>query len=215
MTVTAESGVVPGQPTLAVTGARAEIRLNRPAQHNRLENGDIVLLRRYFAQLGEAGEVRVLVLTGSGRTFCSGYDLGALGRGEADRPAGASFEALTDELEHLRIPTICALNGPVYGGGTDLAQLPHHLLHRGDQLVAGGCRLRRRAAPFGNQRPRLATSRHWRRLPPAERRSGRDRAPAVEGPHRGQHGQGAPSREPRSGGCHRALGGRRRSAGQP
>ena len=118
---TAGAAAASGPPVLTVTGARADIRLDRPAQHNRLENGDIVLLRSYFAQLNEARDIRVLVLTGSGPTFCSGYDLGSLRSGDSDRPTGANFESLTDELENLRVPTICALNGPVYGGGTDLA----------------------------------------------------------------------------------------------
>lgn len=115
-----DQGEVASPPQLTITGARAEIRLNRPRQHNRLENSDIILLRQHFAAIDAARDVRVLVVTGNGPTFCSGYDLGSL-RGGGERVEGASFEHLTDELERLRPPTICALNGPVYGGGTDLA----------------------------------------------------------------------------------------------
>jgi enoyl-CoA hydratase len=142
---TATAAVAAGPPVLTVTGARADIRLDRPAQHNRLENGDIVLLRSHFAQVNEARDIRVLVLTGTGRTFCSGYDLGSLRSGDADRPAGASFEALTDELENLRVPTICALNGPVYGGGTDLA------LACDFRIATGTCRMFMPAARIGLQ----------------------------------------------------------------
>jgi len=64
-------------------------------------------------------------LTGTGKSFSSGFHLGAL----ADRMAGKdgagedrdAFERTVDRLEALRVPTIAALNGSVYGGATDLA----------------------------------------------------------------------------------------------
>jgi enoyl-CoA hydratase len=69
-----------------------------------------------------APAVRVLVMTAEGPTFCSGYDLKALGGAGEHGAAGAgTFPAMTDRLERLRVPTICALSGSVYGGGTDLA----------------------------------------------------------------------------------------------
>jgi enoyl-CoA hydratase/carnithine racemase len=115
-----------GPPLFSIAGHRADIRLNRPAQHNRLENADIALLIQHFAAVEAATEVRVMVLTGTGPTFCSGYDLGALGKSAAagtaaPEPRGSGFAELTDKLEALRVPTICALNGGVFGGGTDLA----------------------------------------------------------------------------------------------
>lgn len=111
-----------GAPSLTVDGWRADIRLNRPDQHNRLDPGDIAALRGHFRQVDADTAIRVMVLTGTGRSFCSGYDLGALGRADPGTARdGGAFEALTDDLEALRVPTICMLNGPVYGGGTDLA----------------------------------------------------------------------------------------------
>ena len=38
-----------------------------------------------------------------------------------DSESAHEFEQLVDELETCRVPTICSLNGPVYGGGADLA----------------------------------------------------------------------------------------------
>lgn len=135
--MTTSTEVAAGPPILTIMGQRADIRLNRPAQHNRLENADIALLLQHFAALDAAQDVRVMVLTGTGPTFCSGYDLGALGKAaaanvaqpvetpRADAPSGdargSGFAELTDTLENMRIPTICALNGGVFGGGTDLA----------------------------------------------------------------------------------------------
>ena len=58
-------------------------------------------------------QVRVLVLTGAGeKTFCAGASLQQLGAGQL---SGDSFQAMTVELANLAIPTICALNGNVFG----------------------------------------------------------------------------------------------------
>ncbi len=114
-----------GTPVLAVRGHRADIRLNRPAVHNRIEPADIVALQEHFAAIDADPAIRVVVLTGTGKSFSSGYHLGDLkDRGSSDgavSPRENGFERLTDALENLRPPTICALNGGVYGGSTDLA----------------------------------------------------------------------------------------------
>lgn len=63
--------------------------------------------------------MRVLVLTGSGgATFCSGASLTQIESGEM---TGLVFEQLADALASVRVPSICALNGSVFGGGVELA----------------------------------------------------------------------------------------------
>jgi enoyl-CoA hydratase/carnithine racemase len=112
-------------PVFTVAAGRAVVRLNRPRQHNRIEPTDLVALREIFARVDADPTVRVLVLTGTGKSFSSGYHIGAL----AERLAGAGgesedrdvFERTVDRLEALRAPTIAAINGGVYGGATDLA----------------------------------------------------------------------------------------------
>jgi len=59
-----------------------------------------------------------VVLTASGPSFSSGYDINALTG--ATGPA-IRFDQVVDRLEALATPTICAFNGSVYGGSTDLA----------------------------------------------------------------------------------------------
>ena len=121
-TLEAETGG--GVPSLAVEGARATIRLNRPRHMNRVQPEDIPVLMRLLDEVDAASAVRVLVLTGSGRAFSAGYHLGDLKeQAEGGGSAGGvpSFEALTNRLESCRVPTICRLNGGVYGGSTDLA----------------------------------------------------------------------------------------------
>ena len=61
-------------PVLAHYGDWAELRLNRPDVHNRLELADIEVLSKDIEKLNADTEVRVVVLTGAGsRTFCSGF----------------------------------------------------------------------------------------------------------------------------------------------
>ena len=103
---------------------RATIRLNRPRHLNRIQPEDSPVLLDLFRQVDADPALRVLVLTGSGRAFSAGYHLGDLKeQTEGGGSAGGvpSFEAMTDRLEAVRVPTICRLNGGVYGGATDLA----------------------------------------------------------------------------------------------
>lgn len=103
------------------------IRLTRVAHHNRIDPADIAGLREAIATASSDAASSdpasipasfALVITGTGTaTFSSGYTLSALAAGNIDD----AFESLLNELEACPLPTICALNGSVYGGATDLA----------------------------------------------------------------------------------------------
>ena len=109
-------------PRLTIDRGCATVTLNRPAHHNRLQVEDLLALRQCFDDLTAMPELRVLVLTGSGPSFCSGFDLGALAaRVEAATEGPRLFEQTVDALEALPMPTVCRLNGGVFGGATDLA----------------------------------------------------------------------------------------------
>jgi enoyl-CoA hydratase/carnithine racemase len=112
-------------PVLDIEGARATIRLNRPKHLNRLQPDDLDVLTGLFDQIETDPAIRVLVLTGTGRAFSAGYDLGSLAERADGAPeeqtAGSAFEVVVNRLEDLAVPTICRLNGGVYGGSTDLA----------------------------------------------------------------------------------------------
>jgi enoyl-CoA hydratase/carnithine racemase len=109
-----------GPPVLTIEGACATIRLNRPRHHNRIEAGDIAALCEQFAQINADRRIRVLVLTATGRTFCAGFNLEELAPERYDESA-PGFDRMVDQLEALRVPTVAAVSGSVYGGGTDLA----------------------------------------------------------------------------------------------
>lgn len=112
-------------PLLDIAGPRATIRLNRPKHLNRLQSEDLDDLVRLFDRIEADPAIRVLVLTGTGRAFSAGYDLNSVAdratSATAQPSAGSAFEAVVDRLENIGVPTICRLNGGVYGGSTDLA----------------------------------------------------------------------------------------------
>lgn len=113
-------------PVLTIEGARATLRFNRPKAMNRIEPDDLFVLMEAFDRVEADPAVRVLVVTGTGRAFSAGFDLRAVGAHSVDpndtpRRADISFETVANRLENVSVPTICRLNGGVYGGSTDLA----------------------------------------------------------------------------------------------
>ena len=110
-----------GVPTLTIEGGVATIQLNRPSVHNRMEPEDLFALRRLLGEVEADASIRVLVLTATGKSFSSGFNIGKLSGDEGDRGGDGSFDKVVDLLERFPIVTICALNGGVYGGSTDMA----------------------------------------------------------------------------------------------
>ncbi|PCE23562.1 hypothetical protein BWP39_28185 [Paraburkholderia acidicola] len=106
-----------GTPRFAIRNQIAEITLDRPHHHNRIDPDDLAPLMAHLQTVRESHECRALVITGTGtQTFSSGYTLTAI-----VEQLDGRFEAFLDALEQCPLPTICALNGSVYGGATDLA----------------------------------------------------------------------------------------------
>ena len=97
----------------------ARITLNRPERHNALGADDVARMVEIFDEIEADPAIRVLLLTGAGdHTFCSGASLDQMSSGQM---SGAIFDTMTNRLSALRVPTVCALNGDVYGGGAELA----------------------------------------------------------------------------------------------
>jgi len=78
-------------------------------------------LTTMFNELADNPDARVLILTGTGKSFSSGFHIGALADADATDHDPDAFQRMVDTLEKLSMPTIAALNGGVYGGATDLA----------------------------------------------------------------------------------------------
>ena len=109
-------------PLLHIADSVATLTLNRPAQRNRLENTDLSVLLQHFEHINNDEGVRVVVVTANTQghpkpVFCAGYDIS--GFKDADHGSTA-FEKVPEALNQLRPITICALNGSIYGGATDL-----------------------------------------------------------------------------------------------
>jgi len=93
--------------------------LNNPERHNALGQAELEGICAHLTAVAADEQVRVLVLTGTGeKTFCAGASLQELGAGKID---GDFFRDTADQLASLPVPTICALNGNVFGAGVELA----------------------------------------------------------------------------------------------
>ncbi len=104
---------------LELDGRRATITIERPDKRNMLEVADLDHFRALLDEVDGAPEVRALVVTGAGeKAFSAGFAHGDVATTDwRDNP----IEKLTNRLEDVRVPTVAALNGAVYGGAADLA----------------------------------------------------------------------------------------------
>ena len=113
--------------TLSRDGHVATITLNRPDRLNAISGPMLVDLAAMLTDCDGDRGVRVIVLTGAGRGFCSGLDLQDLAAGTGiGSSGGASGNLRVDGsppfvLRRIDTPTLCALNGPAAGYGMDLA----------------------------------------------------------------------------------------------
>ncbi len=111
-----------------VDGHVATITLNRPERLNAISVPMLDALSRALVAADEDRAVRVIVLTGAGKGFCSGLDLKDLAAGKS---IGSDNDAMPVRfdlrnappivLHQVDKPTLCALNGAAAGYGMDIA----------------------------------------------------------------------------------------------
>lgn len=100
-------------------GSIGTLLLNNPQKHNALGMEQLQGIHRALEQAAASNDLRVLVLTGTGdKTFCAGASLGELSGGDIGDEA---FQKMASAVAAFPVPTICALNGNVFGGGAELA----------------------------------------------------------------------------------------------
>jgi 2-(1,2-epoxy-1,2-dihydrophenyl)acetyl-CoA isomerase len=102
----------------------ATITLNRPEVYNALNNEITFELQSAFKAVKKDAEVRVVVLTGEGKAFCSGQDLKASSK-EPNRSFSDSihkrYNPIIKAIRSLPKPVICRLNGVAAGAGCSFA----------------------------------------------------------------------------------------------
>ena len=109
-----------------VDGGIARLTLNRPDKLNSFNTQMHGEVRRALDSLPDSG-ARVLVLTGAGRGFCAGQDLGdrAVAPGAQGIDLGESidkyYKPLVLALHNLPMPVIAAVNGVAAGAGANIA----------------------------------------------------------------------------------------------
>ena len=107
----------------ALEAGVATIRLNRPDRLNAVTPTMLTLLRDALWRAADEG-ARCVLLTGEGRGFCSGAELGD-GEEGLFQDLGAAIELgyapLAEALSKLPIPIVTAVNGPAAGAGVGIA----------------------------------------------------------------------------------------------
>jgi methylglutaconyl-CoA hydratase len=110
---------------VARSGPLATVTMNRPDSHNALNADLIEALTRCFEELAEDQETRVVVLSGEGRSFCAGADIGYM-----RETVGLSYEENLEDARRLAMmfwtidecpkPVVAKVLGAAMGGGAGL-----------------------------------------------------------------------------------------------
>jgi len=122
---------------LTVSNGIADVRLNRPDKRNALDPDMFLALARAGEELKSRGDVRVVVLSGEGPSFCAGLDLASMGalaggNGTPSTSDTPSIMGTDGRITHLAqqsawvwqevpMPVIAALHGHALGGGIQIA----------------------------------------------------------------------------------------------
>jgi len=105
----------------------AVLTLNRPDRRNALSIALRDDISEALERLAVDDELQVLVITGAGHTFCSGFDLTEFNHALEDQAFADQLWASSDRYHHavatFPLPVIAAVNGPAIAGGFDLAVL--------------------------------------------------------------------------------------------
>jgi methylglutaconyl-CoA hydratase len=107
-------------------GAIARVTLNRPEKRNALNETLINGIRKALQQANDDAAVRVVVISGAGRDFCSGADLrslktiaeGSIVENSAD---ARSLMELFAQIRRVSVPVVAAVRGKALAGGCGLA----------------------------------------------------------------------------------------------
>lgn len=109
---------------ISLTNGVCEIKLNRPEVFNSFNRSLALNLQKALDECELNDEVRAIVITGEGKAFCAGQDLG-----EAVDPEGPELTTIVEEhynpiilrIRNIEKPIIAAVNGVAAGAGANIA----------------------------------------------------------------------------------------------
>jgi enoyl-CoA hydratase/carnithine racemase len=109
----------------ATTGGVATLTLNRQEKKNALSIALRDAVSDALGRLSSAEDLRVLVITGAGNTFCAGFDLDEFRdtRPDFQRRLWESSDRFHHSVLRFPLPIVAGINGPALAGGFDLATL--------------------------------------------------------------------------------------------
>ncbi|MFD6353972.1 enoyl-CoA hydratase/isomerase family protein [Nocardia tengchongensis] len=138
--------------TRTVEDGVATLTLNRPEKLNALTAASFEELRAHLDALATA-DVRCVILTGAGRSFCAGHDLESLAAGDAMESRHSEARTIT-MLEEFPAPVIGKIRGHCFTGGLELA-LACDILVAGDTAQFGDTHSQWGLAPVWGMSVRL------------------------------------------------------------
>lgn len=157
---------MPGTEHLLVeqVGHVLVVTLNRPEARNALSRPMLAGMADAWVELDTNDDLRCLVLTGAGGTFCAGMDLkrAAAGNQAEDDQYAKRWEEDPDlhwkallRHYHTRKPIVCAVEGYAVAGGTEILQATH-IRVAGESAIFGVYEAKRGLFPLGGSTVRLA-----------------------------------------------------------
>jgi enoyl-CoA hydratase/carnithine racemase len=116
-------------------GAVAWLRMNRPESLNAFDQPMIDAVLGALREVGGDADVRAVVLTAAGRSFCTGLDLTLLGGSLDAAEYFGGWQDVFDALEGLDVPLVVAARGHCLGGGLALLLCADYRVAADDVVV--------------------------------------------------------------------------------